>query len=702
MKNESNENYTDEDHSTTQGVVEQIPDKKLNKEERRVRRVVYERFYAMRDDSLRKEVELDWDNADKAFRLYTPVKDADDWRADLRLPDAFAAIQAQEQENIDRKSRPKLARTEDSDRSKEEWANAILNHNMDATDFDHEYSMVRLERSIKGTAFMRDTYRYETRRIMDPTGEVDENGKMLFQEKEIVEYDDDFAEFIPNEHTFVDPDARDIKYANDWVYREVLDILTFRDTYGNHPDFMNVEFVKPGGETTNRSFFKSPEDMDEDQVEVLHYENKAWDEYLVVANNVPIRIGPLPNKHKQLSLIPFYQYRVPGYFWGVGIPKVIWELSEERRSVRMLNLDRQKMQINKMFLYNRAYDIDEEELTPRPHGFIGVDTNGQPLNQVMQPLEYGDVPASYFRTEEILLEDIRRAHGIDDRIQGVNVGGTATEAAILKESSLKRVNMITKLDELSSLKRVGKIKWSNVQFFYREPRVEKIIGPNEIVKKTSRSIVVNGRKFSIESGQLNMEEINGTSSFKLDKKMANFFDDGWDIQVEADAYNSMPQAIRQAKTSEMFDRLTANPLIMQTLDPMKAATELIKENQFNPKSWLRDGGRTESEWMELAELENEVMKRGTPLMPTPGANEAHTMVHLMFAQSAEFEALTPEIQEMFDVHISGENDANPAQGMTADVATESGTDPLGLGAAGGAGPEIQAADVTPTNPARAE
>ena len=199
-----------------------------------------------------------------------------------------------------------------------------------------------------------------------------------------------------------------------------------------------------------------------------------------------------------------------------------------------------------------------------------------------------------------------------------------------------------------------------------------------------------------------MEEINGTSSFKLDKKMANFFDDGWDIQVEADAYNSMPQAIRQAKTSEMFDRLTANPLIMQTLDPMKAATELIKENQFNPKNWLRDGGRTESEWMELAELENEVMKRGTPLMPTPGANEAHTMVHLMFAQSAEFEALTPEIQEMFDVHISGENDANPAQGMTADVATESGTDPLGLGAAGGAGPEIQAADVTPTNPARAE
>jgi hypothetical protein len=69
----------------------------------------------------------------------------------------------------------------------------------------------------------------------------------------------------------------------------------------------------------------------------------------------------------------------PGRFWGLGIPKVIHYLSEERKSIRNLNMDRQKMQLNKMFLHNNAFDIDDEELVTRPHGLISVDTNGQPV-----------------------------------------------------------------------------------------------------------------------------------------------------------------------------------------------------------------------------------------------------------------------------------------------------------------------------------
>ena len=84
-------------------------------------------------------------------------------------------------------------------------------------------------------------------------------------------------------------------------------------------------------------------------------------------------------------------------------------LSEERKSIRNLNMDRQKMQLNKMFLHNSSFDIDDEDLVTRPHGLISVDTNGQDVRQSLVPVEYGDVPPSYFRTEEILLEDIRRA-----------------------------------------------------------------------------------------------------------------------------------------------------------------------------------------------------------------------------------------------------------------------------------------------------
>jgi hypothetical protein len=79
--------------------------------------------------------------------------------------------------------------------------------------------------------------------------------------------------------------------------------------------------------------------------------------------------------------------------------------------------------------------MDDEDAQLVPGRWISVDTNGQDIRTAIQKLEFGDVPPSYFRSEEIFLEDIKRAHGIDDRVQGVNVGGTATEAALLKESA---------------------------------------------------------------------------------------------------------------------------------------------------------------------------------------------------------------------------------------------------------------------------
>src|SRR5688572_23966559 len=88
---------------------------KPNKRRRAIRRQVYERYYDLRDDPNRKEAEEQWELADKEFGMYFEPPDPDNWQADLHLPDAFAAIQTQEQERIERKSRPMLDATEESD-----------------------------------------------------------------------------------------------------------------------------------------------------------------------------------------------------------------------------------------------------------------------------------------------------------------------------------------------------------------------------------------------------------------------------------------------------------------------------------------------------------------------------------------------------------------------------------------------------------
>jgi hypothetical protein len=133
--------------------------KPKNKMERGVRRQVYERFYELRDDPRRIEAEKDWEVADKEYRMYSEtevVADPDDWRSKLQLPDAFSAIQTQMQETIERRSRPSLTPTEESDEPIAEFGNAVLTYNMNNTNYDYQYYLAKQAAAIRGTAFLKD------------------------------------------------------------------------------------------------------------------------------------------------------------------------------------------------------------------------------------------------------------------------------------------------------------------------------------------------------------------------------------------------------------------------------------------------------------------------------------------------------------------------------------------------------------------
>lgn len=644
-----------------------------NKAERRIRRRLYDRFNYMKGDTLRVEAEQDWEDGDLMFGQYIPPPDSEDWRAHLVLPDAFAAIQAQMQESIDRNSRPYLRRVEDSDKGVEAFQNAILTYNLNRTGFDYQYFLAKYSAAIRGTAYLMEYYRVDKREIQDPT-DVNDDGTLKYTKKEVTDYDDAYTEWVPNEFIYLDPAARDIDTARDMVYRDIMDVDEFKRSYGFRKDFINIDLVKRGGDTSTKSFFQMPHDMTENDVEILHWHNRATDEYNVAANGVVVRMGPLPTKHKELPVTPIYHYTVPGRMYGMGIPKVVKALSEERASIRNLNLDRQKMQINKMFLVNDQMDFDDEDLITRPHGFVEVSTNGLSIRDAIQPLEYGDVPSSYFNTENILLEDIRRATGIDDRIEGVSSGGTATEAQILQEMSQKRIGLISRITEMDAIKRVGKLKWSNIQFFYPTPRVERITEDNEERdNKVFRKISVNGQEFSIVKDKttgktkLQLNDVEGTTSFKLDKAMARYMDGDYDVVIDAESVSVVSKAIQQAKITEMFTAIAAIPAFLMELDPRKALTQILETNDQMPKDWLRGNGKTDDEMRQLADWENVAMSQGAVLSPTDGANTAHTEEHLNYTKTVEYQGLDDAKKTAIMQHIVGEHDANPATGTAASV-----------------------------------
>lgn len=679
-----------------------------SKRMRAIRRQVYSRFYLMRDNPFRTEAEAEWDMADKEYGMVLPEQEPDDWHSNLQLPDAFSAIQSQAQETIERKSRPTLNGTEQSDEPKSEFCNDVMNYNMNNTGYDYQYYLGKLSASIRGTSFLMDYWRTEKRTVKVPMS-LNPDGTIKYKSQEIVDFDDDYTEYVPNEYIHIDEKAKHIDEAVDGFRREIINIDEFYRKYGDNPDFYDTEFVVAGGNTTTRSLFTLPHDIQFQDVEVLHYYNRAIDAYWVVANNVTIHDGPLPTKHKELPFIPLYQYRTPGKFFGTGIPKIVHILSEERKTIRNLNMDRQKLQINKMFIHNNAFDIDDEDLVSRPHGLISVDTNNLPLNQAIVPVEYGDVPASYFKTEEILLEDIRRAHGIDDRIEGAQAGGTATEAAILKESSLKRVNLISISNEMDSVVRIGRLKWSNIQFFYGVPRMENITESNsDRQKKVYRTISVQGRKYEITDNgsggkQLKMSDVQGASAVELKPEFNKYLEGDFDIYVDSDVFQPISKAIDQTKKTEMFSLVMSNPLTASLLDLPNALSDVLKVNNVHPEIWLKAPAASTGDMMMLAESENMVMAAGQPLAGTPNATEEHTIVHLMFTKTAEFQTLKPEVKGIIMDHILQEHDANPNTTSAASLLGGSppGNSPGGPlppgappGAAGGPG----AGQAAPLNP----
>ena len=702
---------------------------KPNKRRRQIRRQVYERYYDLRDAPARTEAEADWEIADKEYGMITDAVDPADWRSHLHLPDAFSAIQTQAQETIERKSRPHLIATEESDEPIQEFANSALTYNMNTTGYDYQYFLAKLSASIRGTAFLMDYWRTDKRIVKDPTSVDEETGEIVYKDKEITDFDDDYTEWVPNEWIYPDEKADHIDNAIDMVRREVLNIDEFHRIYGEKPGYFDTEWVKRGGDTSNRSvIFQLPKDVTEEDVEILHYYNRSIDAEWVVANNVTIFDSPLQTKHKELPLAVVYQYRIPGKFYGMGIPKVLHMLSEERNSIRNLNMDRQKMQLNKMFLHNSSFDLDDEDLVTRPHGLISVDTNGQDIRQAITPIEYGDVAPSYFRTEEILLEDIRRASGIDDRISVSNSGTTATQAAIVKESTLKRINLISIATEMDTVIRIGKLKWSNIQFFYGVPRLERITQDNEErEEKVSRTMSVQGKKFQIVTDEgkkrLKMEDVKGSSALSLKPEMAKFLQGSFDISVDADIFTPVSKAIEQTKKTEMFSLLLSNPATLAVMDVNSATADLLAVNNIKPDKWLKNADNNRMDMMMLAESENMVMGAGQPLSGTEGATEDHTMVHLMYTSTAEFQQLPDQIQEIIMDHIMQEHDKNPATGKSADLMKQYGMggDQLAGGAMGqmagaipgmaapfsvGAGettePQAQVADLQPTNFANPE
>jgi len=553
--------------------------------------------------------------------------------------------------------------------------------------------------------------------------------------KRVWGYNDVYLECVKLEDFFVDETARDFVgpyAARDCVRRHIMDIDDFRNFFkGDVWDHLgNAKYVSPGGDTSYPEWYKPPEGIDKSrQVEVLWYWSiKPKDWLIVVANGVVVVMGPKPYNHKELPFARVVDVKRTHKFYGKGESEILESINDELTTLRRMVIDRNHLDIDKMFFVSSRLNLSDEDTIARPHGTIEVnDVNGA------KAIEYGDIPRSVQMSITNLQDDATIATGINPRSQALPTTGTATEAAILKESTLKRIRLKVKLLEREFLTRIGKLRLSNMLQYYPETKQRDIVGeqaseeyestkmdtgslfamPGSESTPTYKSVPIKGKALDFDvNGNLVESPKEGMTFLELKPQYYKPGDsEGFDIKFIAGSTLPVSKPLLQSKATEMYDRLIQLASAGIGYDPVKLGDMLLKVNDFNANDYHLEeaegeGGDTEEQRTQmligLASFENKLMMDGKEVPATAYATPAHTQIHVAFTASPTFLKLgkdSPIVKVMID-HITGElaaeNQRESGAPLAIPGAGAEGGMPMGAGFEAGARPQTMVSNNTPT------
>lgn len=658
-------------------------------DEKKARDWVYRRKYAMEDNPKRKEAAANWDKWMANWEMIRSPQGNDEWQSNHVVPITTAVVETVLAEVIDQSPRPLILPRGTEDAPKAMVMSHAFDYTWDIADGDLELYNVLKDAFILGTGIAQEYYWKEARKVTNAKGE----------EEMVYDYDDCYMESVRLWDFYVDETARGFTgpyQARDCIRRYIMDIDDFRTIFLDSPiwdNLKNAKYVMPGGDTSYLEWFKPPNKWNaERDVEVLWYwSRKPLDALYITANGVLVFKGPNPYNHKQLPFARAVDIKRTHDFYGKGEPELLESIQDEGNTLRRMILDRNHLDIDKMFFVSPHLNISDEDLIARPHGAIPSDD----MNSA-KAIEYGDIPRSVELSLNNLGDDAVIVTGINPRAESLPSTGTATEAAIIKESTLKRIRLKMRIFEREFLTTIARLRVSNILQYYPQARLQKILGDansaeykkqlsdlqarglyqsvgGEDFQKSFRQIRTKDVKLSTNAvGQPVAKSNTGYSFFDLKPEFLIPARGGYDIKFEAGSTIPVSKALLKQETSEMYDRvIQIASLPNSPYDIKKLTDDLIKANDKNPSDFYSetetDNNQRLNIAIDLANQENAQLIKGVVVPPTPFAPPAHTQIHVEFTASPQFQALKPDspiIQNMVN-HITGEYTAQESRGAGA-------------------------------------
>lgn len=687
---------------------------------------LYQRFTDMktaRKDVGGQDMEVIWDNNEKALMSYVEPLPDDDERSNLFIPITHSIVDSILSEWIRQHTSGTVAPSSDPmDAPKAEIVEICRKYiekknRIMKVDADTHYDIVG-----QGNGIQEITYREELREVR-VADSVDPNTLVTSYKKKIIkDFDDISIERVPLREFYPAPEATqpDMSDMPDGIRRKIVAYNKFAIEYS---DYDNTKYVKKGGEDLiDISWFKKPRDLRSDEVEVLWWWNKTKDFLMIAANGVLLRMSPLPYDDKNLPWVGSFDLERPGQFWKIGEPELLQYIQAELNTSRNIRTDAARFSLLSPIFAPTTSRLETDRITVQPGKIYSYAGQQAPTQFQIT----GDFQTSFIG-EDKLKDDAAYATGVDRQNEGVSVGDeTATKVAVRKEATLRRIAKKIYQAQLLLEEKRGNLIISRIMQFYTVPKLELIAGPDKIKEyQTENGEDKNGyvtktegddagvykqsyRKIRLENQDIQVKaERDANNKVKnmevkvVEKKGYRFFNatpellkGQYDYVVVPDIDIPITKAQEIEISNGLYNLLLANPVIGSpdgklhlpdgSTVPMprglvKATEDLLKVNGRNPADYLPDMDANGATDMDQAAKENIVMAKGVVLGPTPLATPQHSKVHSDF-MDANIE--DENVRQNFNNHIQGELQfqeqiVNQMGGQNGNIPAPSGNAPTG-------------------------
>lgn len=594
----------------------------------------------------------------------------------LKSPMTWSTIQTVLALAVDQDTEIELIAQSDEDRPKTVILEEVMQYAWEKANGDIERYHFILDACRYGTGIWKEYFRTDTRTIKDIKSWDPTTEKIVYETREIEDYNDVYGKAIDLRMFYVDQMATSMDDARDCFERMILSEESFRQLYPVKK-YPNAKYVIPGGyflgefddERTQEIF---PE-IGEDEIEVVEYWNKIKDERHIVANGTLLtpKVSPIPYKHKQLpyARLVFFP-RDRQHFYGLGIAEILEHHQAGRDTVWNIMIDRMKLALNKPLFVSPGTDLTDEDMVIYPGKVTEVP---EPSTSVLE-MRIDPPDNQSFNIIEKIDQEAKYLIGADDPLFGVKTGGTATENAIAKESSLKKMKVFIRNLEAESMTRIGRLRFSNIQQLYSIPvRIKKIVGKTRLGQFTSglpqavqdaipgrkevEKLEPEYRRFPIEKKKvknaLNRDEWRDKPGSFVELTPDDYMG-LFDVRVVPTTKLPISKEMEKKQWMEMVQGLGALPPAVQLIDWRKLLVDYFWKWDVDGNDFLIDQTSKKEQLIELAVDENDRMIEGEPIPATRGVPPEHSQRHEALIFSQEFKDFDREIQDIITRHYEGE------------------------------------------------